>query len=187
MILWSYDTNVGVKLSHSYWFKHNLEITSNITKKLDTYTHKNTHTCTYRANHWYPLCCNHRTRSVYAHNEAQPWLSNTHARSAKTPSTLSYIFLLLLAVSSLFMLRYASHILHYADGQSFHEFWPRLVALRWFIPYSPLFHLHTTDVEGKLFFSKKTRSFSALYQWVDLANMLGSYTVHASELLHGSI
>lgn len=36
----------------------------------------------------------------------------------------SYLFLLLLALSSPFTPGYTSHIIHYADGRPFHEFWP---------------------------------------------------------------
>lgn len=102
ILLWL--ISVTVRFSHSHRYKHKLEINSNQHKSKQVSGHIHIHnTHTYRAYCWYPLCCDHRFRRVYARNEAQRWLSSTHARSAKTPSTLFLSLLFIPAVACSFL------------------------------------------------------------------------------------
>lgn len=93
-------------------------------------------------------------------------LSKKKKKHHHRPLSASYLFLLLHALSSLFMLRYTSPITPYADGQSCHEFWPRIVALTWFIPDSQAFYLHTAGSWISLFSSfyfTETFTFSCFF------------------------
>lgn len=53
-----------------------------------TYTHKNTHTYTCRAYHWYQLCCQISQRCILIMNPSLDWAMHMHSQRKKTINTL---------------------------------------------------------------------------------------------------